>query len=236
LNVVERTDSAWKSLFRIGGIAALIIGVFYTIEIIGVATTGVPPSTVTAWFALLQNNNPLGFFDLFFLDIGAVTFSALMFLALYFALRRINQTYALIATALAFVSIADYFATNTALSMLSLSNQYAAAATDAQRSILLMLGQQLLAVNGSTGAFMANTLNCVAGIIISVVMLRSHVFGRLVACVGILANALEVLPFVPADYVALVIGIGGVFLVIWYYLIALKLIKLGRVSLELYGN
>jgi hypothetical protein len=123
----HRTDESdiWKNLFRIGGAAALIIGIFYVIEIILVATTGVPPSTVAAWFALLQNNRALGLFDLFPLDIVSVVLSIPVFLALYIALRRTSQTWMLIATALAFVSLADYFATNTALSMLSLSNQYA---------------------------------------------------------------------------------------------------------------
>lgn len=158
--------------------AALTIGVFYIIEIIVVATTGVPPSTVIGWFTLLQNDRLVGLFDLFPLDIVSVALMAPMFLALYVALRRASQSWVAIAAVLGFLGIADFFATNTAFSMLSLSNQYAAATTDAQRSLLLTLGQQLLAVNQTTGQFMANTLNCVAGLIISVVMLRSLIFPK----------------------------------------------------------
>jgi hypothetical protein len=48
-----------------------------------------------------------------------------MFLALYAALRRANKSYMAIAMTLGFVGIAVYFASNTAFSMLSLSDQYA---------------------------------------------------------------------------------------------------------------
>ena len=109
--------------------------------------------------------------------------------------------------------------------MLSLSNQYAAATTDPQRSLLLTLGQQLLAANQSTGAFMTYTLSSIAGIIVSVVMLRSRGFGKGIGYVGILGNLLVAMPFVPADLVVLVIAIGGLFLVVWYFLIARSLLR-----------
>jgi hypothetical protein len=225
---VEAADSKWKGLCRVGGAAALLIGVFYIIEIIVVATTGVPPSTTIAWFTLLQNNRLLGLFDLFPLDIVSAALVVPVFLALYVILRRSSQSWTAIATVLVIVGSTDLFATNTAFSMLSLSNQYAAATSDAQKSLLLALGQQLLPANQSTGAFMAYTLSAIAGIIISAVMLRNHVFGRSIAYVGILGNALEAVPFVPAYYVAVVIGLGGVLLVVWYLLIARRLFQLGR--------
>jgi hypothetical protein len=235
LTNAEAADSSWKGLYKVGGAAALIVGALYIIEIVGVAATGVPPSTAIGMFTLLQNNRLLGLFDLFLLDAVAVAFMGPMFLALYVSLRRASQSFIALATALAFVGIADYYATNTAFSMLSLSNQYAAATTDAQRSILLTLGQQLLLVNLSTGAYVALTLIAVAGIIISAVMLRSHVFGRGIAYVGILGNILTLGPpdqFVPASFYqgigVLLIGMGGVILVIWHFLIARRLYRFGR--------
>jgi len=225
---VETKDQVWKGLYRIGGAAALLIGIFYVTEISVVAATGVPPSTAIAWFELLQNNRLVGIFDLFPLDIVSVSLMTPMFLALYVALRRGSQTWMAIATAVGLLGVADFFATNTAMSMLSLSNQYAAATTDTQRAVLLTLGQQLLAASQTTGQFMANTLNCAAGLIISFVMLRSSRFGKSAAAVGILGNGLEVLPFVPPSIVALVIAVGGVFLVIWYILIARSLLRFGK--------
>jgi hypothetical protein len=71
-----------------------------------------------------------------------------------------------------------------------------------------------------------------AGLIISVVMLRSTIFSKGTASVGMLANALSLadyfrLAFVPAAGAILLI-ISGVLLVIWLILIALRLFQLGQ--------
>jgi len=226
----------WKRLLEIGGWAALIVGALYTIEIVGVAATGIPPSTAIGFFTLLQSNRLLGLFDLFVLDIAATGFQIPVFLALYVVLRQRNESVMGLATVLVYLGIAEYFATNTAFSILSLSDQYAAATTDTQRSLLLLLGQQLLpTTNPSTSAFIAYTFVAVAGATISVVMLRSGIFSKPTAILGIVGNVLELGP--PAQFVpwqsyytadAVVIAIGGVLLVAWYFLIARKLLQLSR--------
>jgi hypothetical protein len=79
----------------------------------------------------------------------------LMFLALYGALRRANQSAMVVATASGLVGIAVTFASNQAFSMLSLSNQYAAATTEGQRSMLLAAGEGLLAINNPGAIYRA---------------------------------------------------------------------------------
>jgi hypothetical protein len=84
--------------------------------------------------------------------------------------------------------------------MLSLSDQYAAATTEAQRTMLLAAGQAMLAINRfsspgahpGAGGYMSLLLIAVAGLITSSVMLRSDVFNRATAYVGILASAISV--------------------------------------------
>ena len=72
--------------------------------------------------------------------------------------------------------------------------------------------------------------------IISLVMLRSHVFGKATAYVGILANGFGLgyfitLAFAPALY-ALFPIISAPFRVLWYVLIAIRLFQLGRVGVR----
>jgi hypothetical protein len=59
----------------------------------------------------------------------------LVLLALCIALRRASQSFMAIALTAGLVGIAAYFASTTAFEMLSLSDQYAAATTEAQRSM-----------------------------------------------------------------------------------------------------
>ena len=126
----------------------------------------------------------------------------------------------------AFVGIAVYYASNTAFNMFSLSEQYAAATTDAQRSMLLAAGESMLAIGNGTGFNMAGLLLQSALVIISVVMLRSNIFSKVAAYVGILANVLGLAYFLPAVGVLLSL-ISVVGLAIWYILIARKLFQLG---------
>jgi hypothetical protein len=73
-----------------------------------------------------------------------------------------------------------------------------------------------------------------AGPIMAVVMLRSSVFGKVTASVGILANVIGLgmiftLAFVPpTTFIPLSASVP--FLLIWYILIGLRLLKLGRMS------
>jgi len=233
-------DSTWKSLYRIGGVAALTAGIIFRRNLgaeISLITRYTPPNTAIDWFTLLQNNRLLGLSYLNIFDIVDYALVDLMFLALYVALRRANESYMTIATVLGFVGIAVYFASNTSLSMLSLSNQYAAATTDAQRSMLLAAGQAVLAMGEGTGIYTSFLLLATAGMIISAVMLRSNLFGRVTAYVGILASAFDLayivgLAFVPASDVYLLsvsfLSAAGLLLLIWHLLIGLKLYQLGR--------
>jgi hypothetical protein len=157
-----------------------------------------PPSTVIGYFTLFQNNKLVGLLDLDLLSLADYALMGLMFLALYVALRRTSQSWMTIAAALAFVGIAVYFASNTAFNMLSLSDQYAAATTDAQRSMLLAAGQAMLAIYQGTAFDVSYVLVSVAPLIMSVVMLRSNVFSKATAYVGILANILGLGIFLPA--------------------------------------
>jgi hypothetical protein len=142
----------------------------------------------------------------------------------------------LIAMTSGLVGIAVYFASNQAFSMLSLSDQYAAATTDAQRSAFLAAGEALLAITQGSGILLSLFLVLLAGLITSLAMLRSsmrsRVFGRATAYVGILANAsglgyFVALVFAPA-MIAVPHVIAGPFRMIWYLLIARELFRLGR--------
>ena len=135
---IETTEFAWKPLYRVGGVAALILLGLIPIQIV-IFIAHPPPSTVIGYFTLFQNNWLLGLLNLDLLYMLTMVLTVLIYLALYAALRRASPSLMAIALALGLVGIAVYFASNTAFEMLSLSSQYAAATTDAQRSLFLSL-------------------------------------------------------------------------------------------------
>ena len=140
----ETADPAYKSLYKLGGAAAFIVVVLTLSEVVGL-TLYPQPSTVSGWFMLFQSNRLIGLLDFWGLEVPMYVMFALVFLALYLVLRKANEGWMAIAVAFALLGVGIFLATNNPFSMLSLSNQYAAATTDAQRSTFLAAGQAILA-------------------------------------------------------------------------------------------
>jgi hypothetical protein len=242
------TDTRWRGLFIVGGAAALIAAILFRrnfgVEIALLQTIGIlhadytmQPGSIMEWFTLLRSHPLIGLIMLNLSDLINYGLVGLIFLALHAALRRGRESVMAIAIALGGAGVVTYFATNQAFTILSLSRQYAAATTDAQRSVLLSTGQAVLAIGYGNayegeGLYVSFLLVSLAGLLISAVMLGSRIFGRGTAVVGILANAFG-LAYYPAlvaapGIVALPISISSVFLLIWYILLGLKLLRLGR--------
>lgn len=221
-------DSTWKLLYWVGGAAALISAVFIPIQVV-VFIVWPPPieGTVTDWFTLFEDNRLVGLLDLDLLLVADNVLLVPIFLALYVLLRRGSESIMAIATALGFLGIALFVASNPAFEMLSLSDQYAAATTDVQRSTFLAAGEAMLATWQGTSFQSAYILGSVAGIAIGAVMLGSGVFSNLAGWMAILANAVGLGLYIPT--VGVYISVFSVlFLEIWYILIARRLFQLGQ--------
>jgi len=246
-------ESDRKILYRLGAIAALLavfvfrrnlgaelalLGMFGIID--GVPTT--PITSAIDWFNLFQDNRLAGLTLLNFFDLVEYALLGLIFLALYDALRQTNRSAMVIATTAGLVGITVYFASNQAFAMLALSERYAAATTDVQRSMYLAAGEALLAINNpesiyqGTGIYISLFLVLFAGLIISVAMLQSDVFSKATAVTGLLANGIGLCYFLTLAFAPAIFWIphpiSAPFRVIWYFLIALRLFKLGNAEVK----
>jgi len=223
----ETADSPWKGLYKVGGAAALTVLVFMPIQMI-VFFVWPPPSTVLGWFTLFQDNALVGLLDMDLLLIVDYALMGMLFLALWAALRRVSQSFMAIALTLELVGVTTYFASTAAFEMLSLSNSYAAATTEAERSTLVAAGQAMIATWQGTAFNVSYILGAVALLVVSVVMLRSNVFSRITAYVGILASALMFVPPTVGTVGILFSLISLIPTVIWLILVARRLFQLGR--------
>jgi hypothetical protein len=226
-------DSKWKSLYRAGGAGALIVGTLLLIETIAYIATSAPSlADAAGWFSLFHNNRFVGLVDFGILELYALVLFVPMFLALYVVLRRASESNMAIAAILAFTGIAVNFATSKLFSLLTLSDLYAAAATTAMKSQFLAAGQATLAVGalgGIGGSVEGGIPLAVAGLIISVIMLRSNILGRAVGYLGILANGTGLVMYFNAALAPAVsgspfFGVFFLFSVIWFILVGRKLL------------
>ena len=240
-SVSNNLASTQTRLYRLGGVMALLIVVTALLEIIITFLPGgyASADTVQDWFNLFQNNWFLGLRNLGLLNILMTTLGIPMFFALYSAHRETCQPYTTLALMFSLLGAAIFFATNRAFPMLDLSRQYAQAATEAERALLSAAGQAMLSVGEShtPGTFLAFFFSEVAGIMISLVMLRGRIFPVFNAIVGILGFGMLLVfdictSFVPAlSSVFLIFAmIGGLLSIAWYILISLRLFRLAKAS------
>ena len=233
----ENVDSNWKDLYKTGGVAAIIAAVLIPTEII-ILTIWPLPTTVIGYLALFQSNNLIGLIDAYLLEVVAYVLMVPMFLAIYLALRRVNEGYVVLATILAIIGITVFLATNNPFSMLSLSRQYAAATTEAQKTMIVAAWQVILVNTNqrAVGGFnMGFFLISVGGLLVSAVMLRSNIFSKATAYVGILAFAISL-----SDYVRIIVApsaltliliialASAIFLIIWLILVGRRLFQIER--------
>jgi hypothetical protein len=225
----ETADSHRHWLYRIAGAAALITVVIVLLEIIRFFVWP-PPSTVVGWFALFQNNKLLGLLSFELLIVVSNVLAIPVYLAFYIALRRASVSFMAIATALGLVGIAAIFAARPIFEMLYLSDQYAAATTETQKAMFLAAGEAMLAIFNGTAAQVNYVLAAIALLTISVVMLRSSVFSKVTAYVGIITNVLALGFYVPKIGIILALISVLPFLIIWNILIAGRFFQLGRLE------
>jgi hypothetical protein len=174
-------------------------------------------------------------------DLVNYALLGVIFLALYVALRRADRRLVAIAVVLGLGGVIVAFASSRAFPMLSLSRQYAAA-SEGERAVLLGEGERLLAVDNpgalypGAGPTMALFLVTVAAVIVAIVMLRSPVFSRGTATVGLVGESVQLLYFVALALAPLPVllaissSLAAPFRLVWYLLIGRRLLQLARAT------
>ena len=225
-------------LCRIGGIAAFVLIAYSLATIVQMMALGGQPTSAAEAFGLLQHHRLVGLLRLDLPTIVVLPLYYLLFLGLYAALRTPDRAKTMLATALAFAGLTLVLATPTALSLIPLSDKYAAATSDAMRAQLLAAGEALMAADvwHATGAILGGVLLQSGAVLISVVMLRGGIFGKATAWLGIVMHSLDLAHivcglFVPVSGVVLM-GIAGPLYPVWLFLVGRKLFKLGKKDTE----
>ena len=149
-----------------------------------------------------------------------------LFLALYAALKPANESVALIALALGLAAAVWIIPARPIMELFAISDLYAGAATEAAQSHYLAAAETLLALFDGTGWFMNTLFGGFSLLISSILMLRSHVFSKATAYVGIVTNTAVVLFFIPGiGLILLFLSLPGY--MIWYVQLARTFFRMG---------
>ena len=226
---IKTQKSHWKEIYTIAAIAAILSEI---VLMIGIATVFIYPYapgniSTESIFLLLQNDKLGGLISLDFHLVLGNLLGILLFLALYVSLKQVNNSYALIALVLGLIADVLIIPARPISELFSLSGLYATASTEVAKSQYLAAGEVLLSQFNGTGWFMNTFLGGFSLLISSLLMLRSSVFSKPTAYVGIITNAAVCLFFIP--------GIGMLFLflslpgyMIWYVQLTRRFLKLAQ--------
>jgi hypothetical protein len=238
---LENPNAGWLSLYRLAGATALLA---ILVALTDISLTFLPggagqPGRMTAidWFSLFQDNWFLGLRNLGLLpNILTLCLLIPVFLALYAVHRHVDRPYAALAMILSLLGTAIYLSNNAAFPMWALSAKYAAAGTEAQRSLLAAAGEAILArgEDFTPGSFTGFLFAEAATFVISFVMLRGGIFSRATAYAGIVGGLFLTVftiwsTFIPVlfELAMIVAMIGGLASIVWYVLTARRLFQLG---------
>ncbi|MDF2892902.1 MAG: hypothetical protein K0R80_3269 [Clostridia bacterium] len=226
--------STYTSVFWLGGIACIILIAYSLATMIIVALVGPPPQTASEAFDILINNKILGLLRLDILTVFVMPLYYILFYSIYIALKKTDSEWATISTLLVFAGVTLFLATPSVFSYLHLSNQYAIAETEMQKVQLLAAGEAVVASDmwHGTGALIGGLLLQTGTLLISFVMLKSKVFSKLTAWVGIVMHGLDLAHIVMGFFLPILgvfmMGIAGTLYLLWFPLIGAQLFRLSK--------
>jgi hypothetical protein len=239
----ENIEKQWKSIYTLGGIVTIIalIGILLDI-IIGSINGGnlsALPQTSIERFAQFYDGKFQGLYHLDFLNIIIQMVLIPAYFALYAVHRNVNKAYGLLALVVFLFGSVIMVANNTALPMLELSSKYYSTTIASQKAFYAAAGESMLAqgAHGSPGIFLGFFIPNIANLILSFVMLKAGIFGRINSWLGIFGSIFMMIYVILVNFstgvekMATAFAMpGGLLLMAWMIMFTIRLFKLGHVS------
>jgi hypothetical protein len=233
------SDSNWKPIYKAGGISLFIFILYAIATMIIMPTIGAQPDTVHECFDLLENNRIIG---LIRLDILTVIFLPLYFIiyfAIYGIIKNTNKPLSQFWTILLFAGVILFLATPSAYSLIPLSDRYFSTQDIEIRNQLVAAAEALRASDmwHMTGSVMGSILTQIAGIGISILMIKTPYLGKKIGLLGIITHGLDLTHFFAYvfgfDLIStILIAIAGILYFPLYGILGFRLIKLGGARYE----
>jgi hypothetical protein len=149
----------------------------------------------------------------------------------------LSPVYTALATLFTLIAVTLSFANESTFSLLRLGDNYVSASSEAHRAQLLAAGEAVIASDmwSGTSAYMTGILLQGAGVVISIIMLRSQDFSKVTAYAGLLGNGFDLVqhilhPFAPSIS-AFIMMFMGLFYFVWFPMLARDFFKIRRNSL-----
>lgn len=229
-STLENEVSSYTPLYKLAGAAALALSAIILVQLAVFMAAPAPlEGTAVDWFMLFQSNPLAGLVGFELLMVIYMILSLPIALALYVILRRYSPSFTALYLALSLILVMAFISARPAFEMLALSNGWAAATTEVQKAMFVASGQTLVATFHGTAFHISYLLGSLSGLMISLVMLKSSIFGKTTVYLRIASSVCDLGLYLPV--IGMYISMFSVlFLFIWNILIARRLFQLGRTN------
>ncbi len=186
-------ENNWNKLYKISGIAALVIVAIIPIQIVIYAIFP-PPETTIGFIELFHKNWIVGLLSLdllYYINNGLIV---LVYLGLFASLRKNDFANMVIALTIGFIGVAVYYASAVGFEMLSVSKQYYSTESTEIKQQLLAVGQGLIYRYKGTAFDIYYVFNAITLLLISITMYKSKDFGKSTATWGLVAGFFMIIP------------------------------------------
>ena len=206
--VSESPDPRWKDLYRLAGFSSLLMAAFILFAVVAYFIWPYKDDFISMGniFAVLQTDRLAGLISLDLPMLLIAPINILVFLALYVALKRVNESYALIALVSALIAVVLVIQCRPLAELTVLSDKYAVGTDAAEKMRYLAAGEALRSYMKGTAWIIQTLFFMVAGLINCLLMLRTRFFSKATAWTGIIISFIGLGFFLP------VIGILLLFL------------------------
>lgn len=225
-------DLNLKTILRTGGVICFVLLAYSLITLLVMSLIGGPPLTAEESFSILQQNTLEGLLRLDLLTVFVIPLYYLLFFSLYTLLKKDNPTVMIISIILAFAGITLFLSAPSVFSYLDLSNKHAAASTDEERSMFLTACEAIISTDiwHGTAPRIGGLMMQTGWVLISIVMLRNQIFGKLTAGTGIVTHGLDLFHIIIGFFIPsagdILMFVAGPLYLLWFPLVGARLITL----------
>jgi len=227
---MEKTDGLsriQKECYRVGAVAALVLGIGYVIIIPLYAHVGPPPTGGEAWFEYLPGKTTA-----WWAILGISVFTDFLYvpvvLALWVALKEVDRILALLATAFVglFVVLDLAVTWSHYASILTLYRSYATVTDEARRASYIAAANYASAMLTSPLEIVYAIVTLSFGILLfGLVMLRGA-FNKITAYLALVTGVLGIISLTGFSFA--IIG-NALFATAWLFFVSQRLYRLGQV-------
>jgi hypothetical protein len=224
LDSVSPIERQW---YRVGGVAALVLGIGYVIIIPLYAHVGAPPNGGEAWFRYLPGKTTI-WWAILALSVFTDFLYVPVAFALYLALKDLNRNVMLLASAFVglFVVLDLAITWSHYASVLTLYGSYASATDDAQRASYIAAANYASAMLNSRLEIVYAIVTLSLGILlIGFVMLKGGAFNKVTAYLALGTGVLGILSLTRFGFA--IMG-NALFATVWLFFVGYRLHRLAR--------